>query len=77
MVVPVFNEEDLIDKFYDRSSRVLRSLETERYEMIFVDDGSIDTSFERLKAIARKRRFGQDSEAVQKFRSSESDYGWY
>src|SRR3989344_998704 len=52
-VVPVFNEEESLDKFYPRLASVLPKLDNE-YEIIFVDDGSTDSSLEILQKIASK-----------------------
>jgi polyisoprenyl-phosphate glycosyltransferase len=52
LVVPVFNEEEVIGVFYDRASKALRAIEGMSYELIFVDDGSRDTSLAKLAAFA-------------------------
>lgn len=41
IVVPVFNEELNIDKFYEETTKVVRNMHID-YEIIFVDDGSKD-----------------------------------
>lgn len=56
VVAPVYNEEELIDVFYERTSTVLRGLEAGSYELIFIDDGSHDRSYEKLIAIAERDR---------------------
>jgi len=48
IVIPVFNEIDVIDACYERLSGVMRSLQGYDYELVFVDDGSRDRSYERL-----------------------------
>jgi len=68
VVVPVYNEEENIQYFYDQLTAVLDPLELD-YEIICADDGSRDRSFELLKALAEKdprvkvirfrRNFGQ------------------
>jgi glycosyltransferase involved in cell wall biosynthesis len=68
VIVPVYNEEDSIDPLLDTLHRVLRSLGRD-YEIIAVNDGSIDRSYERLAAAAARdpalkvvnfrRNFGQ------------------
>jgi dolichol-phosphate mannosyltransferase len=54
LVVPVFNEEEVLGAFYERTSRALGSIESMSYELIFIDDGSRDTSYEQLAAFAAK-----------------------
>ena len=50
VVVPVYNEEDSIQPLYDALSGQLQAL-GRGYEIIFVDDGSRDASYLRLKAL--------------------------
>jgi len=68
VIVPVFNEIDVIDACYERLSKVLESLDVFDYELVFVDDGSTDCSHarllelriadKRLKVIRFSRNFG-------------------
>jgi len=51
VVVPVFNESEGIDRFHERCSAALALLQDE-HEIVYVDDGSKDDSWERLTAIA-------------------------
>lgn len=53
IVVPVYNEEMIIDELARRMSEAARSI-TDNYEIIFVNDGSRDSSLEKLKAVCRK-----------------------
>lgn len=53
IVVPLYNEEESIKAFYEEFLRVAATLDKE-YELIFVDDGSTDSSLEILKDIAKK-----------------------
>ncbi|MEM7010453.1 MAG: glycosyltransferase family 2 protein [Verrucomicrobiota bacterium] len=51
VVVPVYNEEAVIEAFYERAAAVLKGLEGFEYELVFIDDGSRDRSVEILKGI--------------------------
>lgn len=51
VVVPVYNEEEVIRAFSERASTVLKELDGFDYELVFVDDGSRDRSVEILKEI--------------------------
>lgn len=55
VVVPVFNEEENLDALF---SSILKTMQTLKYdwEVIFVDDGSIDSSLSVLKKIADKNK---------------------
>ena len=48
IVVPVYNEEDNIRKFYTTVKEVLQTLDYD-HEIIFVDDGSSDDSAAMLR----------------------------
>lgn len=68
VVVPLYNEEDSVAELYDRLKKVLNAL-NRSYEIVFVDDGSRDGTFELARSIQRKdhlvtlvqlrRNFGQ------------------
>lgn len=68
IVVPVFNEEENIEKLHEEISAVTRRL-NKSHEIFYVDDGSSDRSFDILKKIAStdrtvrlirfRRNFGQ------------------
>jgi glycosyltransferase involved in cell wall biosynthesis len=68
IVLPVYNEEENIQLQYEKIINALSFLK-KKFEVIFVDDGSIDTSTEKLTEIAKKdkriklvlfrRNFGQ------------------
>ena len=50
MVVPVYNESAVIPAFYQRASAALAELGGD-YELVFVDDGSHDDSYQQLSAL--------------------------
>jgi len=54
LVVPVYNESEVIGTFYDRASVALAGLPGFDYEIIFVDDGSRDDSYRQLAAFAAR-----------------------
>ncbi len=53
VVVPVYNEQEVLPEFLDRTSRVLEAREID-YEIIFVNDGSTDNSLELLNRFREK-----------------------
>ncbi len=53
VIVPSYNEEENVSRIYHRLSRVLNSIDL-KYEIIFVDDGSTDNTFTKLKELHQK-----------------------
>lgn len=50
-VIPVFNEEKSLEELYAMIVAKMKSI-TDKYDIIFVDDGSKDDSFEKLKKLS-------------------------
>ncbi len=69
VVVPCYNEEEVIDAFYDRTAPILAAID-QNFEIIFVNDGSRDRTVEmilalhkrdeRVKLIDLSRNFGKE-----------------
>ncbi|MBT4897659.1 MAG: glycosyltransferase family 2 protein, partial [Nitrospina sp.] len=82
IVVPVYNEESLVEELVSRLKSVCDGL-NRSYEIVIVDDGSDDGSFEKLKRIKETdealrlirltRNFGQQSAVLAGFRMSQGD----
>lgn len=53
VLVPVFNEEESLEAFYNKLSSVVPRLNKD-YEIIFIDDGSTDNSLKILKEFELK-----------------------
>lgn len=53
IVVPVYNEEEVIQETYRRLTEVMRST-GEAYELLFVNDGSKDKTADIIKAFCKK-----------------------
>lgn len=71
VVVPAYNEEEVIDAFHSRMSAVFDQLPDYRCEMIFIDDGSIDgtrhlimklaEADSRVCSVSLSRNFGKEA----------------
>jgi glycosyltransferase involved in cell wall biosynthesis len=53
IVVPFYNEEENVGEFYARLKTVLEKL-AQTYEIVFIDDGSRDRTYEILRGIFQK-----------------------
>ena len=52
LILPIYNEEKNIDELYQRSQKVLASLG--EYEIIFINDGSKDSSLQKIISLSQK-----------------------
>ena len=57
VVVPLFNEAYCLSEFFDRTCRALKNCRD--FEIIFIDDGSTDQSWEILEAIHKNSKKGK------------------
>ncbi len=83
VVSPIYNEGDIVKLLYKRITKVLNSLHGD-YEIIFIDDGSTDSSYKVLKDIAIsdknvkvisfKKNFGQHKAVIAGFLRACGDY---
>jgi len=81
-VIPVFNEDKSLEKLYGKITIQMKSI-TENYDIIFVDDGSSDNSFERLKNLSSKdsrvaviklrKNFGKSAALHEGFKFAQGD----
>ena len=77
IVVPVFNEEETLHELVPRLKKVCHQLD-KSYEILFVDDGSRDGSFdvllqfqssdENIRLVKFTRNFGQQAAVLAGFR---------
>ena len=54
IVVPMYYEEDMVDKCYQELKKVLLKLNNYTHEIVFVNDGSQDKTLPLLEKIAKK-----------------------
>lgn len=84
VVVPCYNEQETVHLFYDALSKVMEQLDYD-YEILFVNDGSKDHTFEQLmdlyekhpdvvKVIEFSRNFGKEGALYAGLTYAKGDY---
>lgn len=81
-VIPAYNEEESIDILYEKISTTIKPI-TEKYEILFVDDGSTDNTYNRMKIISEmdkhvrvikfRRNFGKSVALDEAFKQVSGD----
>lgn len=84
IVVPAYNEEKALPFFYEEICKVRKTLSSEKFEIIFVEDGSKDATLDILKLLASKdkdvkyisfsRNFGKEPAIYAGLKKSKGDY---
>lgn len=54
ILVPAYNEEDVLSMLYERVSTIMNSLTNYNFEILFVNDGSTDKTLDILKNLREK-----------------------
>ena len=83
VIVPCYNEQEVLHMFYDEMSRVAGLMTDYNFEFIFVYDGSRDNTLnickelaakdERVKYISFSRNFGKEAGIYAGFEKSKGD----
>lgn len=83
VVVPCYNEEEMINIFYNECIKVLDSIKGYKFEFIFINDGSKDKTLKKLKELANtddrviylsfSRNFGKEAAILAGLESSKGD----
>lgn len=68
IVIPFYNEENMIQKMYDALVAEVNKVTKAEFEIIFINDGSKDRTFEKMLAIA-------DSDSRVKYISFSRNFG--
>ena len=84
IVVPCYNEEEVLGKFYDEVVRVAREMAEVNFEFVFVDDGSSDSTLAKLEGLAEQdervrfvsfsRNFGKEGALLAGLEYAKGDY---
>ncbi len=84
IVVPCYNEEEVIEIFYNETLKFLKEIPDINYEFLFINDGSRDKTLNILKELSKKdkgvkyisfsRNFGKESAMYAGLENSKGDY---
>ncbi len=56
VVVPIYNEFEMVNEIHSRVDNVFKELENYDYELVFFDDGSSDGTCEAIEALCAKHK---------------------
>ena len=83
LIVPCYNEQEALPIFYKETTRVLSEM-GRSYELLFINDGSIDDTFSlirqfasddgHVKYISCSRNFGKEAAMYAGFCNAQGDY---
>jgi len=54
VIIPAYNEEECIEELFERLTKVINSEDAYKWEVIIVENGSADCTWQKLKEIAKK-----------------------
>lgn len=84
MIVPCFNEAEVIPLFYQEVTKVLGRCKNYAFKLLFVDDGSSDDTLEILRAMAERtstvqyisfsRNFGKEAAMLAGLQYADTEY---
>jgi glycosyltransferase involved in cell wall biosynthesis len=74
IIIPAYNEEESLPLLYDRLNKVVNSLKSYEFEMLFINDGSKDKTIQIIKELRSKdkrvsyvdfsRNFGKETAMI-------------
>lgn len=84
IVIPCYNEEEMIKVFYEETNSVNKKMDNVTFEYIFVDDGSKDNTLNEILQLAKENRnvkyisfsrnFGKEAAMYAGLKNSTGDY---
>lgn len=83
IIVPCYNEQETLKVFYEEIRKVINSLSQYNFELLFIDDGSSDKTYEIISGFAKKdlrvryisfsRNFGKEAAIYAGFSKANGD----
>ena len=83
LVVPCYNEEEVINLFYKEIQKVKKDFDNVKFEIIFVNDGSSDNTLNLMRELSKNddvryisfsRNFGKEAAMYAGLETSTGDY---
>ena len=84
IVIPCYNEEEALDIVYAAIVKTMQPLDSYRYEILLVNDGSKDGTFKKMKSLAKadervkyfsfSRNFGKEAAIYAGLSNAKGDY---
>ena len=84
IVVPCFNEQEVLPYFYEEIKKIAQKMNKNNFEFIFINDGSNDNTInviknyasqdKRVKYVSFSRNFGKEAAIYAGLKSTTGDY---
>ena len=84
IVIPCFNEQEMVPIFYDEMQKIMAATQIVDFELIYINDGSLDGTLERMRALAKiddrvrylsfSRNFGKEAAMYAGLQHTAGDY---
>ena len=83
LVVPCYNEQEVIELFYDEIQKIKKDFKNVSFEIIFVNDGSKDKTLDLMRELSKNddvryvsfsRNFGKEAAMYAGLEASTGDY---
>ena len=84
LIIPCYNEQEALPIFIKETTRILKSIPVDEYELLFMNDGSKDNTLQILKEFAKKdehitylsfsRNFGKEAAMYAGSSNADGDY---
>lgn len=88
IVVPCYNEQEVLPLFYEEITKIINQMKSDNpqlsFELLFINDGSKDSTLEKLRELAKKdssvryisfsRNFGKEAGMFAGMQNAKGDY---
>ena len=84
IIIPCFNEEEMVPLFYNKMADIMAATQIVDFELIFVNDGSVDKTLdvlrqlseadERVRYLSFSRNFGKEAAMFAGLQHATGDY---